>query len=110
MVVAFQEMAVEHRRKTMTAESDLTRALNRNSEIVALSVALHGANPCDWRCGRLATWYMGTSGNAPMCDECRGKIIERWRVHSIDQRFTGDYELLCAKRVRRLEALLAGEP
>jgi len=62
---------------------DLIRALHRNSEIVALSIALQGKNTCD-RCGLFATvrfmalggaYWIRADGNSfiypAFCDSCR---------------------------------------
>ena len=46
----------------------LEDALNRNSEIIALSIGLKCACTCDKNCGRLAT--VMDPCHTPLCDEC----------------------------------------
>jgi hypothetical protein len=86
----------------------LIKALNRNSKIVALSTQLRGADTCGDCRSQLATWASHSDhGSWPgVCDACQSNIAKNewdWR-HGLEVR-----EMACAKRVRRLEALLMGE-
>jgi hypothetical protein len=77
--------------------SDLVRALNRNSEIVALVAGFEGAPRRECDCGRVAT-KIATFGAMYRCDQCAALLPEfQWA------------DVRCAARARRLEKLLSGE-
>jgi len=86
----------------------LIKALNRNSEIVALTTALKGSE-CVHRCGRFGTKSCSGDTDFPVrfCDECAKRVEED------HQKDFGELikwsDAPSAKRARRLEALLKGE-
>jgi len=76
----------------------LVNALNRNSEIVALTAGLKDSE-CTARCGRFAT-KQEPRGAMRICDECAVRYFPN-----------GEWEEgPFAKRVRRLEALISSLP
>jgi len=94
-------------------QNELTRALKRHGEIVALSTLLQGARPCNRKCGSLATRENAYDG--PLCDSCAEFSLRYCNEHRDDMPFLRDEQLEfrdidpAARYIRRLIALLKGE-